>query len=47
MEGDKVGNEVELSPFAGWSRAPENLKPAASEDARREGGQGEAQQRSL
>ena len=47
VEGDKVGNEVELSPFAGWSRAPENLKPAASEDARREGGQGEAQQRSL
>ena len=38
VEGDRVGNEVELSPFAGWNRAPENLKPAASEDARGERG---------
>ena len=38
MEGDRVGNEVELNPFAGWNRAPENLKPAASEDARGERG---------
>lgn len=43
VEGDRVGNEVELSPFAGWGQAPENLKPAASEDARRQAGRGSAE----
>ena len=38
VEGDRVGNEVDLNSFAGWGWAPENLKPAASEDTRRERG---------
>lgn len=34
---------MELEPLAGWGQAPENLKPAASEDARRQAGRGSAE----